>query len=102
MKKYFLIILPVLFFTACDCYQHIEAVVLDKNTHLPLDSVYAKNVARDDARYTDTNGGFELSAISGGFRSCPPMVIELSKPGYQAITYKTHDSPTDTIYLEKK
>ncbi len=102
--KIILVLVFIAFFTACgDCLQTATGVLIDKQTNLPIDSVFVKNKNeyKSDFTYSDKNGNFTLESISGGLFSCPPMTVILSKEGYETMTITVEAAKKDTIKLVK-
>lgn len=109
MRQFIPIILIVLTFTSCDCVQKAKGIVIDRQTNKPIISVSIGKYQKDDianARskrvYTDENGRFDFHSISGGFGSCPDLVLYFNKEGYE--TCKMTFTPTsfnDTVFLDK-
>jgi hypothetical protein len=95
---FFVIILTI---TSCDCVQRAEGIVLDEETRLPVKQVNIQT-RRESLVYSDENGQFEYSAISGGLFGCPDLQLNFSKPGYNSLRIIL-DSFTinDTIYLRR-
>ena len=95
MKKIKIIIIIILFvgtlFISCDCLVHIQGVVIDSKTRLPIDSVLVKeNMSCDcserEVIYTDSLGFFEYNSMVGGF--CPKFSLSFDKEGYKKKTKK--------------
>ncbi|TWV97952.1 hypothetical protein [Chitinophaga pinensis] len=102
MRKAFLLI-PVLLCTwlvSCEGYSCASGVILDKETKLPLDSVYIRVLSDDDkSMYTDSTGKFSMcNGMGACFPDCKDIVVEFSKAGYGTVAFK---EPHDSIfYLE--
>lgn len=90
-----------LFLTSCEGYRTADGVVIDKNTRLPLDSVFVNVTTGNASIYTDSTGMFSLSNQMGGcVFGCKDIMVEFSKDGYQKITLM-NDECNGTIELEK-
>jgi hypothetical protein len=87
---------------SCDCMQDVTGTVYDKETKQPLDSVYAHKGTKNYGEYTDKQGEFKLNAISGGLCGCPPMLVIVSKEGYEQQTVEIKNANHANIYLIKK
>lgn len=108
--SYCLLALLLLFtFNSCDCVQKAAGVVLDKQTKKPVANVSLGKYEKEDTAtaysartYTDSNGKFEYSSISGGLSHCSDLELYFQKPGYKAkkMTFESA-SQDDTVYLDK-
>ena len=95
------------FFISCDCFVHIQGVVIDSKTRLPIDSVLVKeNVSCDicdrEDIYTDSLGIFEYVSMVGGF--CPRSSLSFEKEGYKTKTkkYRNYYKDIVTVVLKRK
>jgi Leucine-rich repeat (LRR) protein len=85
---------------ACDCYQSVSGVVVDKISRKPLPNAKVTNMKNiDRTTETDSTGCFQLSSISGGFR-CPPMTITIQLDNYKLQEMVIPSGWYDTIELE--
>jgi len=93
----------IFFLTACDSYQKVNGVIVDKSTGLPLQGVkvYDKNKTYHTIE-TDSLGKFEISKISGGLNP-EPIVLVIKHDGYteQELTVKLKNRDTLKISLAK-
>lgn len=91
-------------FTSCDCLQHLQGVVIDSETRLPIDRVIIKENRRDRVIHTDSLGNFELTSITGGLFSCPKISLSFEKEGYSKEIKKYESCCTDNVVvvLEKQ
>jgi hypothetical protein len=95
-----LIIICGLILISCDCRQHIHGKIIDNNTQLPIDSAFIQKENRTEQySFTDKEGNFELTSISGGFYNCPPMKVIIAKEGYDTIRKEIEVSELVTIRL---
>ena len=83
----------VVAFTSCDCLQHIQGVVVDSETRLPINKVMveivmAKEHSRNRPIYTDSLGNFEITSMTGGILGCPKISLSLEKEGYNKVKKK--------------
>lgn len=70
MKQIILLILIVFSIQSCDCHQNVSGKIIDQNNK-PIENVEIQNIKKKYSNdITDSNGEFNLTAISGGFR-CP-------------------------------
>lgn len=102
MQKVILGLILTLFLSGCDCIQDGSGVVLDAATNLPIDSVKIRKMSKRESEwvfYSDKNGSFEASYISGGLWGCPDLKLEISKEGYHS--QRVVNPRNDTIYLSK-
>ena len=88
--KVTILVFIVVAFTSCDCLQHIQGVVVDSETRLPINKVMVKRVmAKEDSRnraiYTDSLGNFEITSMTGGIFGCPKISLSLEKEGYNKV-----------------
>jgi hypothetical protein len=86
---------------SCDCFYHMSAVVLDKTTKQPIDSVSVKMYKNSGVKYSDLNGSFDLHEMGGGVMGCPIRTVTLAKKGYKDTTLIFSGADKKTIYLEK-
>lgn len=100
IKKYKNLFLLLAFgsFVSCDCLQHVQGIVLDAETQLPIDSVIIVDnnlpdslLTTDLILYTDSIGGFDFSSKVVGLFGCPKISISFKKEGYE-ITNKKYKS----------
>ena len=83
-----ILVFIVVAFTSCDCLQHIQGVVVDSETRLPINKVMAKEDSRNRAIYTDSLGNFEITSMTGGILGCPKISLSLEKEGYDKVKKK--------------
>lgn len=79
----------ILLFTlciSCDCYQNASGIVVDNESHKPINNVIIKELNKDFIDFTDENGYFERHHISGGLFTCPDIIIIVSKEKYETDT----------------
>jgi ACT domain-containing protein len=101
--KQTIIFLVVILMTACDCVSRFEAVIVDAQTFEPLDSVMVVNINRSAIyTYSDENGVFEISFLSGGIKKCPPITVSIAKKGYLPRVLTSTEYHNDTIFLIKE
>jgi hypothetical protein len=83
-------------------------VVLDRQSGEPLDHVFYgipkpadETSSKSNNLYTEENGKYIFSKVSGGFRKCPDVVLYFNKQGYTPIkrTFMSI-SKNDTVYLD--
>ena len=90
-------------FTSCDCLQHVQGVVIDSETQLPINNV---KVMRDADRviYTDSVGNFEFTSMTGGLFGCPKISLSFEKEGYDKATkqYKSCCTDNAVVVLTKQ
>jgi hypothetical protein len=99
MKKISLILI-LLCFASCDCYQNVSGTVTDdKGAPIPSVVLYNKRKSYNKTK-TDSLGQFQLTAVSGGFR-CPPMHIVLENKGYKAVQTSIPSGGQKTIKMQK-
>lgn len=81
--RLFNLLLCLVLFVSCDCYQQVSITVVDEETGMPLQGVkvYAKGNGFEDP-LTDKIGYFKFVNVSGGLR-CPPMKLVIEKAHYQ-------------------
>lgn len=88
--------------TSCDCMQNVTGTVLDAETSLPIEGAHVQKENKEyDKDETDEKGEFTVESISGGFR-CPPMIVVVSKEGYETLTVKIDNAGNETIKLKRK
>jgi hypothetical protein len=108
IKTYFLL-LAFGFFVSCDCLQHVQGIVLDAETQLPIDSVIIvdKNLpdsllTTDLIIYTDSIGGFDFSSKVVGLFGCPKISLSFKKEGYEITNKKYKSCCTEGIIVNLK
>ncbi|MBP3834967.1 hypothetical protein [Prevotella sp. Rep29] len=86
MKKIIYVILFLLLISSCEGFNHIEGVVMDSKTQLPISyALIIKN--KNDSLYTDSLGKFIIShgmILTGPF-GYPGMSVTFAKSGYKTI-----------------
>lgn len=97
-------ILLIFIITSCDCLQHVQGVVIDAKTNLPIEKVAVKEDSRAWIIYTDSVGTFEFTSMTGGLFSCPKISLSFEKEGYGKVTkkYKSCCSDHVIVILEKQ
>lgn len=85
--------------TSCDCLQHIQVVVVDSETRLPIDKVMVKESRRDLVMYTDSLGNFEIISMTGGIFGCPKISLSLEKEGYNKVKKNTSVAQVMSLLL---
>jgi len=105
MKKLLIIIIIIglIFFTSCDCYQIVTGTVIDNVTKNPIEGIviYNKNKPTNKTE-TDYQGKFELSSISGGPFGCPPMTIIIEHSNYKTKEVEIPAGGEMTIEIENE
>ncbi len=116
MKKQFLKILLfsialffLIGFSACESYQVVEIVVLDADTHQPLDSVLVEFKAgkNDDFTksgtigYTDSIGNFTGEFMIGCSFGCYDYFFECSKPGYEMFVSDLNLDEAEVLLIKE-
>ncbi len=97
-----LMLVSSIIFYACDCFQTVSGVILDSETKQPVKNAYTQNSSQNFTHsYTDSSGFFALESISGGLWGCPPMIVVVTKTGYEIKTIEIEPGGYDTVYLEK-
>jgi len=89
---------------SCDCLQHVQGVVIDSETRLPIDKVMIKENSRDWVIHTDSLGNFEFTSVTGGLFGCPKISLSFEKEWYNKATkkYKSCCSDNVVVVLEKQ
>lgn len=89
-------------FASCDCIQNVTGTVIDAQTDQPIQDAQVQKENNDiDQANTDKKGNFEIRSISGGLFGCPPMMINVSKEGYESKTVEIYNAEHETIKLQK-
>lgn len=104
MKSTIFYLIPLFFgLSACDCYYHITAVVLDKETKEPLSGVIVSNFEQVDGdliskieTQSSQDGMFTVSKVS---EDCLEKSFLLSVEGYVNKEVQLLNNSFDTIYL---
>lgn len=85
-----------------DCTQVVSGTVLDKVTKQPVDCVFVyKEHSEVDTTYTNKEGKFKISSISGGLWGCPPMKVGIMKRGYNQLSTEINAGGSAIIYLTR-
>lgn len=102
--KISILVFVVAIFVSCDCLQHVQGVVIDAKTQLPIDKVMVKESSRDWIIHTDSLGHFEITSMTGGLFGCPKILLSFEKKGYIKIYKKYKSCCTDNVIvvLEKQ
>lgn len=90
-KQLYFLILTTCFLFACEKNKHIKLLLIDKNTHAPLENVFVSVNAGYDGDYsknhtegyTNKHGQFETYMMIGCARGCYDIQINYSKSKYQ-------------------
>lgn len=99
-KIAYLIVLFTLFIS-CDCYQNASGIIVDNETHKPINKVKIKELNKNFIDFTDENGYFERHHISGGLFTCPDITIIISKEKYETDTIVFKNGEDKLIKLMK-
>ena len=102
--KVTILVFIVVVFTSCDCLQHIQGVVVDSETRLPINKVMVKRVmekedSRNRAIYTDSLGNFEITSMTGGIFGCAKISLSLEKEGYNKVKKNTSVAQVMSLLL---
>lgn len=90
MKQCLLLLVLVIFLSACDCFVNYRGVVLDAETRQPVEKA---KVLFDQKTYeTDQDGYFEINYITG---VCPEVKFEVIKSG--CLTYEENFEHNDKL-----
>lgn len=104
MLKVSIFLFIVAAFSSCDCLQHVQGVVIDSQTRLPIDKVVITENSRDWVVYTDSLGYFEYTSMTVGLFGCPRVSLSFEKEGYNKTTniYKSCCTDNTIVILEKE
>jgi hypothetical protein len=99
--KVSILIFSFAIFTSCDCLQHVQGVVIDYETQLPIDNV---KIMKDTEGiiYTDSLGNFDITTMTGGLFGCPKISLSFEKEGYDKVAKKYKSCCTDNIVVVLK
>lgn len=91
-------------FTSCDCLRHVQGVVIDAETRLPIDKTMVKEKDSDWVIHTDSIGSFEFTSMAGGLFGCPKISLSFEKEGYitQNKKYKSCCTNNAIVVLKKQ
>ena len=107
---YISMLVLLLFLYSCDCFQHADGVVLDKELKQPIVNTRVENVKfKMPAGYknyslSDSLGRFKVNypLLGKGLFGCPELRLTFSKPGYMSNeTVLNATTVNDTVYLRK-
>ncbi len=94
---------------SCECFQHVQGVVIDSVTRLPIDHVTVKNTRIKNSDiygtlHTDSLGHFDISPKAIGLFGCPKVSLSFEKEGYKKVIIKYKSCCTDDteVVLEKE
>lgn len=94
---------------SCECFQHVQGVVIDSKTRLPIDNVVVKNTKIKNnnicgALHTDSLGQFDTYPMAIGLFGCPKVSLSFEKEGYKkaVIKYKSCCTDNAEVVLEKE
>lgn len=86
------ILAALTFLTSCDCLQHVQGVVLDAETQLPIHSVMVIDDNLTDSLsttnliiYTDSIGEFDFTSMAVDLFGCPKISLSFKKEGYEML-----------------
>ncbi len=85
--------------TSCDCLQHVQGIVIDSETLLPINNVMVIKKEADRIIYTDSVGNFALMSMTGGLFGCPKIVLSFEKYGYEETTKKYRSCCRDSVVV---
>ena len=95
--------------TSCDCLQHVQGVVLDAETQLPIDSVMVIDNNLTDSLsttdliiYTDSIGEFDFTSMAVGLFGCPKISLSFKKEGYEITNRKYKSCCTEGVVINLK
>lgn len=107
--KIYLLLFIIVISTSCDCLQHVQGVVLDVETQLPIDNVMVINnnltdslLTSDLIIYTDSIGEFDFTSMAVGLFGCPKISLLLKKEGYETINKKYKSCCTEGVVIDLK
>lgn len=110
--KYFIfsiVLFTIVSLVACESNQLVKIVVLDSETHQPIDSVFVEFKAgkNDDftksgtSGYTDSIGSFTGDFMIGCSFGCYDYFFECSKPGYEKFVSEMNINDADVILIKE-
>jgi hypothetical protein len=80
----------------------VKGTITDELTNQPIQGVHVQKENKDvDQAYSNENGNFEITSISGGLFGCPPMTVVVSKEGYKTQTLEIENAGHKKIKLQK-
>ena len=97
-------ILSALFFllVSCDGFQAIDGLIVDSETHKPINNVQIREIKEVDALgFSDEQGYFEVHQIAGFAFGDKEMTIVFSKENYISDTITFINNDSKLIKLEK-
>ena len=96
--KVTILVFIVVAFTSCKCLHHVQGIVIDSETRLPIDNV----VVKESGMYfmhTDSCGNFEITSMTGGIFGCPKISLSLEKEGYNKVKKNTSVAQVMSLLL---
>lgn len=96
--KVTILVFIVVAFTSCKCLHHVQGIVIDTETRLPIDNV----VVKESGMYfmhTNSCGNFEFTSMIGGLFRCSKISLSLEKEGYNKVRKKYKSCCTDNIVI---
>lgn len=83
MKRLLRVLAIIIILPSCDCNQVVRGTLVDNATGQPLANIIVFNKTKSwDRTKTDSQGRFQLSSVSGGYR-CPAMTVAIADSQYQ-------------------
>ena len=102
--KVSILVFIVVFFTSCSCIQHVQGIVIDAETQLPIDSVKVELSKYPNMFVlTDSLGKFEY-VTRAAFVDCTHRIsLSFEKEGYNKETNEYKSCCTyDAVVILKK
>lgn len=97
--KYILILFSLILFASCDGVQEVSGIIVDSETKKPLDKVTIKALSKDFTYYSDENGYFEISGVTGFAFSDNDLAIIISKDKYKTDTIEIKNTEDKLIKM---
>jgi hypothetical protein len=94
----------IFFFSACECIQRAEGIILDKDSKLPIGNVlFFRDEITHGIDRSNAIGEFKFEdGMRGATPGCPSITLYFYKEGYEPVKV-TYDagSENDTVLLKK-
>lgn len=87
---------------SCDCILHIEGVVIDAETQLPLANVKIEDTKNSHTFYTDSLGRFYYSILEGCVFNPAKALYSFEKEGYITIHREYESTHGDSLVIALK
>ncbi|WP_044103863.1 hypothetical protein [Neolewinella persica] len=93
-----LIVITLTLASGCDYVQSLQAIIVDEETQLPIDSVRVHESNENITIFSDSTGFIDYYNLVGGWNP-PDLKMTFTKPGYEVLEMSFPPSSLDTLTL---